>query len=192
MDNLLKAANKYAEGLKHVERRRATWQIISKELKGILLEIADHLNSTAEYKPGYYVDLSHAYDDEINGTCVQMPLVTFRSGNMPMGMSFNSSVNGIKEYTEKGFKIGFYPAVTGLIFVMLHLHHNDFQPEELPPASLMVIDDPNELSKELVQELIAQGIETAYQSSYTGISEHQEPTYSPIGFKMHDTTEPTQ
>lgn len=189
---ILKAANKYAEGVTHVEKRRVKWLLKSNELKAMLLEIADHLNTNAEYKPGYYVDLSHAYDDEINGTCVQMPLLTFRSGNMSMGMSFNSAVNGIKEYTEKGFRIGFYPAVTGLVFVMLHLHHNDFQPEELPPVSLMVIDNPDELTKELVQELIAQGIETAFQSSYAGISEHQEPTYSPIGFKMHDSTEHAQ
>jgi hypothetical protein len=182
--------NKYAEGIEHVERRREDWLQKAKEVKSVLKRIAEELETEAKYKPGFHVDELHAYDDEINGTCVKMPSITFKCGNMSMGITFNNSVNGEKEYVEKGFMIGFYPAITGLVYVMLYLHKNDFQAQATPPVNLMVINEPKDLSESAIENIVAQGVEIAFHSSYAGISEQsEEPEYTPIGFRKRDSTE---
>ncbi len=93
-DNILGIANKYAEGLQHVQERRTQWLQKHKDLKEQLKQIADHLNANTTYPQGFFVDTLHAYNEDTHGTCADMPSITFRSGDMPMMVTFKKSSGG--------------------------------------------------------------------------------------------------
>ena len=198
LDNILKAANSYAAGLKQVQHRRDSWLKKYIELKDHLTEIATYLNTNAEYKQGFFVDVLHAFNEEMNGTSASMPSITFRSGEMPMLVTFRNSMGEKKGYVEKGFHITFNPTITGQILVLLSPHQSELDKNPPQYATLAIIDEPAQLTNDITDQILAKGIETAFYSSFTGMSmnveENEDVTqapvaHNPIGFKLHDTTE---
>ncbi|MFI5195998.1 MAG: hypothetical protein ACHQD8_02820 [Chitinophagales bacterium] len=199
MTDILNAANLYAEGVKHVQERRNEWLKKHEELKAHLKEIAEYLNNNAVYKQGFFVDTLHAFNEDINGTCADMPSITFRSGDMPMLVTFKNSMGERKEYTEDGFHITFNPLITGQLIVLLFPHQSELNKTESAYSTLAVIDDPAELAMDITDQIISKGIEAAYYTSFTGVGEQQqeanegEPSLphaqNPIGFKRYETTE---
>jgi hypothetical protein len=197
--DILNTANLYAEGLNHVQLRKDHWMKKHEELIAHLKEVADELNKSAAYKQGFFVDTLHAYNEDMNGTCADLPSVTFRSGDMPMLVNFRNALGEKKEYTEEGFQISFNPTVTGQILVMLNPHQNDLNKTPLPPMMLVVIDDPDLITMEDVDTILAKGMEAAFYTSFTGMGERQEQPEqgeamsahrpNPIGFKRYETTE---
>ena len=202
-DDILKVANLYDAGLKNVQAKRAAWKTKHEELKDHLTQIADYLNTNAAYKQGFFVDSLHAFNEDINGTCAEMPSLTFRSGNMPMLMTFKNSLGERKEYDEEGFKITFNPLITGQLVILLFPHHNELNKTETPYTTLAFLDDPAQLSMDTANQIIGKGIELAFYTSFTGIGEQQEEggegeqseaprSHNPIGFKRYETTEKVQ
>ena len=197
MNDILKSANLYTGGLQHVQNRREQWMKKHVELKDHLKEIAAYLNANATYKQGFFVDTMHAFDEDMNGTSAAMPSVTFRSGSMPMLVTFRNSMGEKREYEEDGFHISFNPTITGVIVVLLRPHHSKLNKEEPQYITLSLIDDPATLTMEAADQIISKAIELAFYSSFTGISELQEENeqappanqHTPIGFKLHETTE---
>ncbi len=199
LNDILNIANMYAEGVKHVQDRRAQWLEKHKELKDHLKEIADHLNTNAAYKQGFFIDTLHAFNEDTNGTCADMPSISFRSGEMPMLVTFRNSMGERKEYMEQGFHITFNPMITGQILVLLFPHYNDLNKTPPPYTTLAIIDEPGELSTDAIDQLIIAGMNAAYYTSFTGISEVPQENGQndgkpprqqyPIGFKRYETTE---
>jgi hypothetical protein len=190
LNDILNAANLYAEGVKKVQQRREQWLQKHIELKSHLTEIADYLNTNAAYKQGFFVDTLHAFDEDINGTSAAMPSVTLRSGDMPMLVTFHSIMGEKKEYIEEGFQITFTPTITGEVIVLFMPHQNELNKKEQQYTTLEVINEPAMLSMDMADGIIAKGIEQAFYSSFTGISEAEgAPQRTPIGFKLHETTE---
>lgn len=193
LKNILDAANKYAEGLKHVQHRREIWAKSSEELKTQLKEIADYLNKNSQSKIGFFVDSYYAFDETINGACIEMPSITFRSGDVPMDLTFRNDDGNTIAYAEKGFQITFNPSPTGEIVVWLVPHHNNLQTEQEPKyTTLMIIEDLDNFTPQMVEDIIEQGIEVAFYSSFAGITEIKDQasaSYAPIGFRRYETTE---
>ena len=199
INDILNVANRYAEGLKHVQDRRAQWLIKHKELKDHLKEIADYLNTNAIYKQGFFLDTLHAYNEDMNGTCADMPSITFRSGEMPMQVKFRNSMGERKEYIEEGFHITFNPTITGQIVILLFPHYSDLNKTPPPYITLAVIDDPAQFTMDFADQVISKGMEAAFYTSFTGMSDRQEENeqaegllpqaYNSIGFKRYETTE---
>ena len=200
LDNILNTANRYMTGVIQVQERRDSWLKKFTELKDRLTEIAAYLNANATYKQGFFVDVLHAFNEDINGTSANMPSVTFRSGAMPMLVTFRNSMGEKKSYEEQGFHISFNPTITGQVVVLLIPHHSEL--DKIPPqyTTLAMIDDPAQLTIDIADDIIARGIETAFYTSFTGISLSQNndendnvppvpPAHNPIGFKLHETTE---
>jgi len=166
------------------------------ELKDHLKEIATYLNANAIYKQEFFVDTMHAFDEDMHGTSAAMPSVTFRSGPMPMHITFRNSMGEKKSYQEEGMHISFNPTITGVVVVLLLPHHSDLNKEAPQYITLSMIDEPEKLTMEIVDQMVEKGIEIAYYSSFTGFSEQAEENeqstpaaHSPIGFKLHETTE---
>lgn len=197
LSDILNAANLYADGVKHVLERRDQWLKKHVELKDHLKEVADYLNTNATYKQGFYVDVLHAFDEDLNGTSAAMPSVTLRSGTMPMLVTFRNSMGEKKEYTEDGFHLTFAPTLTGQVIVLLLPHQNILSKDEPQFTTLSVIDEPGKLTMDIADQIISKGIELAFYSSFAGMSEQNEineqtPNLNqrnPIGFKLHETTE---
>ncbi|RYD58417.1 MAG: hypothetical protein EOP56_05750 [Sphingobacteriales bacterium] len=191
MEQILRAVNLYAEGAKKVEQRRDDWVKKMPELKQQLKSIAKYLSENADYKPGFYVDTLYAYDEESNGICRRMPSLAFRSGPMPLFVDFDKDGQRTKTYTENGFQIMFSPIITGQVLVTLFYHSNALIDASEKAKDMMLIDNPAAISKELIDAIIENGIEAAFYSSYTGIAEQKETSYTPIGFKTQraETTE---
>ncbi len=168
-------------------------------LKDHLKKVAQYLNDNARYKQGFYVDTMHAFNEEIKGTSSRMPSVTFRSGAMPMLVTFRNSMGEKKAYTEEGFSISFTPTITGQIIVILQPHYSDLDKEPPGYDTLAVIDEPAQITEPVIDEIVARGIEMAFYSSFTGMSatpadenargENNLNKRNAIGFKRHDTTE---
>ena len=199
MTDILNAANLYADGVRHVQERRDEWLKKHEELKTHLVEIAGYLNSNAAYKQGFFVDTLHAFNEDINGTCTDMPSITFRSGDMPMLVTFKNSIGERKEYTEEGFHITFNPLITGQVIVLLYPHTSELNKPEPAYSTMAIIDAPAELTMDYADQIISKGIEAAYYTSFTGIGEQEQGTnegepplphaQNPIGFKRYETTE---
>lgn len=199
MKEILDAAELYAQGLKQIEAKRDQWIEKTKELKAHLKEIADYLNTNATYKQGFYVDTLHAFNEHFNGTCNQLSSVTFRSGDMPMLVTFKNNMGEKKDLMEHGFRIAFNPTVTGQVAVLLYPHDSELNEQEPAFGTITVIDEPGKLTMDVVDKIIAKGMQVAFYSSFTGISQQaapqetveQVPTakYTPIGFKHHETTQ---
>ncbi len=200
-DKILLVANRYALGLKNVEDRRAEWLEHFKEVRTHLTEIADLLNQKAEYKPGFYVDTSHAYNDDINGTCAKLPSLTFRSGDMPLNVSFRNAIGEKKEYIEEGFYLVFTPTITGQILVLLQPHYSNGS-EKPEYINIAIVDHPKQLTSEVIDELVAKAMEVAFYSSFTGmvdLQQHEMQQESqkqykpePIGFRRYESTQKVQ
>lgn len=196
-DNVLKIADQYADGLTRVESRRKHWLDNHVLLRDHLKNLADYLNQNTKYKQGFFVDLLHAFNEDIRGTSARMPSVTFRSGSMPMDVTFRNSIGEKKTYREEGFRISFTPTITGQIIVLLQPHYSNLDNEEPEYSVLAVINEPEQLTKDIVDEIIAKGMGMAYYTSYTGMGDNQDDeaesekafTRNPIGFKRYDTTE---
>jgi hypothetical protein len=197
-DEILKVANRYDEGLTHVRTRREQWLDKYEMLRDHLKKIADHLNENAQYKQGFFVDTLRAYNEDINGTSSRMPSVTFRSGSMPMLVTFRNSMGEKKAYTEEGFSISFNPTITGQVVVLLQPHYSDLDKEQPELSMLAAINDPAEITEIVIDSIIAKGMEVAFYSSFTGMDQNpQEETETEnsinkrnqIGFRRHDTTE---
>jgi len=204
LQDILDAANLYDEGVKQVMARREHWLKKHEELKNHLKEIADYLNNNTAYKQGFYVDTFHAFNEEMNGTCAEMPSVTFRSGDMPLLVTFRNNMGEKKAFIEEGFRITFNPTITGQVIVLLFPHHNGLNDGIPPYASLAVIDDPAEITMDFINEVITQGIKSAFSSSFTGMGKQKDtnevneavkphgqpiPHHNIIGFKRYETTE---
>jgi len=190
--NILNSANKYSTGLEHVQHRRELWVKKSEEVKTHLKEIADYLNQNSTSKIGFFVDSSYAFDETINGACIEMPSITFRSGDLSMDLTFKNDDGNIITYAEKGFQITFSPSPTGEIIVMLLPHHNNLQTEVPKFITLTIISDLDKLTTDVVDEIVAKGTDAAFYSSFTGISELKDMPangYNPVGFKRYETTE---
>ena len=202
MEKILEIANRYAQGKKEVEERRAVWLEHYKDVREHLAAIATFLNEKAGYKPGFFVDVNHAYNEEINGTCAKMPSLSFRSGDMPLNISFKNANGERKEYTEEGFHIVFTPTITGQILVMMQPHYSSATEQRPEYEQIAVVDDPAQLTNDIVDQLIARGMEGAFYSSFTGmvalqqkeLEESQKQQYrpTPIGFKRYESTEKVQ
>lgn len=202
MEKILEVANRYAQGRKEVEERRSRWLEHYKEVREHLAAIATTLNEKADYKPGFFVDVNHAYNEEINGTCAKMPSLSFRSGDMPLNISFKNANGERKEYTEEGFYIVFTPTITGQILVMLQPHYSTATSQRPEYEHIAMVDDPAQLTNDIIDQLIARGMEAAYYSSFTGmvalqqkeLEESQKQQYrpTPIGFKRYESTEKVQ
>ena len=178
-DQILIAANLYAEGVKNVTERREQWLEKHKELKARLMEIAAYLNANATYKQGFFVDILHAFDEEMNGTSANMPSVTFRSGSMPMLVTFRNSMGEKKGYAEDGFHISFNPTITGSVVVLLLPHHSDLNKEPAQFMTLSVFEQPSEITMEIADQIIARGIEIAFYSSFTPLIDKYETKDNP-------------
>jgi hypothetical protein len=201
LNDILKVANLYDTGLKHVESRRDQWLKKHVELRDHLKEVADHLNSNATYKQGFFIDTMHAFNEDTGGTCAEMPSITFRTGSMPMQVSFKNGIGEKKEYSEEGFRITFTPTITGQLIVLLFPHTSDINKEATPQyATLSIIDNPDELTMDVADQIIEKGMQGAFYSSFTGMGEPGEavgeqaaplqmPKHNPIGFKRYETTE---
>ena len=201
LNDILKVANLYDEGLKHVQARRDQWLEKHTELRDHLKEIADYLNSNATYKQGFFIDTMHAFNEDNGGTCAEMPSITFRTGSMPMHVSFKNGIGERKEYTEDGFRITFTPTINGQLIILLFPHTSDINKEATPQyATLSIIDYPEQLTMEIADQIIEKGMQGAFYSSFTGMGEPgeaigeqaqplQPPKHSPIGFKRYETTE---
>ena len=198
LNDILNAANLYATGLKNVQDRRDQWLKKHIELKDHLKEIADYLTANATYKQGFYVDVLHAFDEHMNGTSASLPSVTLRSGPMPMLVLFKNTMGEKKDYIEEGFHITFSPIITGQLIVLLLPHQNELNKAEPQYITLSILDEPEKLTMDMVDQIISKGIEVAYYSSFTGMSEQTEENQqqetpsqqrAPIGFKLHETTE---
>ncbi len=194
MQAILDAANKYAVGLKNVQARREAWIKKSEEVKAQLKEIADYLNKNSQSKIGYYVDSYYAFDETINGACIEMPSVTFRSGDIAMDLTFRNDDGNVISYTEKGFQITFNPSPTGEIVIWLLPHHNNLQSQPPQYLTIAIIDDVSGLNRDAIEDVVSKGMEAAFYSSFTGITEakNQPHPYSPIGFKRFETTQPQE
>ena len=193
MKDLLAAADRYAHGFNNVMDRRRKWiekfPVLQKHLK----DVADDLNARTAYKQQFYVDKLHAYSEEINGTCKELPSITFRSGSMPMQVVFRNAGGSTKEYYEEGFHITFAPTITGQIMVMITPHYSNL--DENPPEfkTMVVINDPAQMTDDLVDHILAKGIEMAYYSSFTGLADvnpadggTENAPPSPIGFRKFE------
>ena len=205
MDNILNAANLYAKGLQEVLDRRKQWLEKYKEVQARMKQVAQELNANAEYKQNFYVDVNHAFNEETSGTCENLPSLTFRSGEMPLMLIFKNAMNDKKEYMESGFHITLTPTVTGEILIMLLPHHTSLTTEKAEYINLGMVENPASLSMEMVNDILAKGIEMAFYSSFTGAvalqrrsvvtdqraqEQQQQPQqYQPIGFKRHESTE---
>jgi hypothetical protein len=201
IDEILKAADLYAEGLKKVEERKAQWVKKHTELKNHLKTIADVLNNKVAYEQGFFIDVLHAFNEETNSTCSEMPSVTFRSGSMPMLVTFNNPAGEKKEFCEEGFRITFTPLITGELLVLLYPHESELNKPDPPYTTMAMIKEPGELTMEMANNFIKNGIEAAYYSSFTGIAETRRdddenppapPQRNLIGFKRYETTEKTK
>jgi hypothetical protein len=199
LNDILSKANKYAEGLEKIQARKEQWLKKHTELKAHLEKIADYLDANTTYKQDFYVDLLHAYNENMHGTCADVPSVCFRSGDMPMYLTFRNSLGERKSYVEEGFSITFNPTITGQIVVYLVPHESDLNKTPPPYSSLAIIDDPASLTMEIVDQLISAGIEAAYYTSFTGMGDrvtendqaesHAPVQRNPIGFKRYETTQ---
>jgi len=196
MTDILKVANMYADGIKQVMDRREKWIQKATEVKEYMSKIATYLNENAAYKPGYYVDTFYAFDDKTSGTCVEMPSITFRSGDIPMSLTFRNKDGNTISYAEKGFQITFNPTPTGEVAVMLFPHHSDFYKTEQPYFTLMIIDNLDDLTPDHIDDILIKAMQDAFYTSFTGMAETNNDvgemttkTYTPIGFKRFETTE---
>ena len=198
MENILSVVNRYEEGYKKVIDRRSMWLEMHKEVRAHLKEIAVYLNENAAYKPGFFVDTNHAYNEATNGTCASMPSLTFRCGSMPLDVSFKSASGDKKEYDEEGFHLLFTPTITGQVLVLLSPHYSMLFGEKPEYVNLAVIDSPAVLTPDTIDKIVAGAIGKAYYSSFTGMTDLQEQEmhesqkqyqHSPIGFKRYDSTE---
>jgi hypothetical protein len=200
-EDILNAANLYDDGVKKVQERRDQWLKKHEEIKGRLKEIADYLNTNAAYKQEFYVDTLHAFDEVLNGSCAGMPSLSFRSGNMPMLVTFRNNMGEKKDFVEEGFRITFNPTITGQVVILLFPHHSELNKDLPAYATLAVIDEPERITLDFVEQVIALGIKGAFTSSFTGmarqaeVNEEQRPPSPPIphhntiGFKRYETTE---
>ncbi len=197
-ENILNVANKYADGLSEVRERRSQWMAQHKEVRNRLKQIAEYLNQEARYQPGFFVDTNHAFNEDINGTCADLPSLTFRSGEMPMEISFRNASGGKKEYLEEGFRITFSPVITGQVVILLQPHYNTLSAEKPGYFNLAIIDAPLAMTPEFIDQVIARGMEIAYYSSFTGLADKQKKAmeetqvqheHTPIGFKRYESTE---
>ncbi len=195
-NEILAAANLYAQGVKHVQDRRDQWMKKHGELEKHLKAVAENLNANADYKQGFFVDTLQAFDENINGVCATMPSVTLRTGSMPMLVMFRNSMGEKREYIEQGFHITFTPTITGQIIVFLIPHQNELNKTPAEYSTLAIIDEPGKLNMDAVDTIVSKGIELAFYTSFTGMSEQQDDqqpqaphAHSPIGFKLHETTE---
>ncbi len=200
LDNILEIAEKYASGVKQVQDRRDQWMKKHLELKAWLEEIANFLNEKTTYKQGFFIDTLHAFNEDMHGTCADMPSVTFRSGPMPMLVAFRNSMGERKEYIEDGFSITFNPTITGQIIVMLLPHKSDLSAKPPEYINLSIINEPSLLTADVAHQIITAGMEIAYHSSFTGMSDmpaeqteqeelHPPVQHNPIGFKRYETTQ---
>jgi hypothetical protein len=197
-EDILNAANRYDQGLTRVHSRQDQWLASHERVRDHLTAIANYLNTNARYKQGFFVDTLLAFNEGMRGTSTRMPSVEFRSGAMPMPVTFRNSIGEKKTYEEEGFTISFRPVITGQIIVLLEPHYSDLNVEEPEPVNLAIIHEPAHLSNEMIENIVTKGMQIAYYSSFTGIAEQNESTgeetatpikRNPIGFKRHDTTE---
>lgn len=196
-EDILKIANLYNDGYGRVKERREQWLTKYEELREHLKKIAEHLNANTTYKQGFFVDTLHAFNEDIKGTSARMPSVTFRSGPMPMLVTFRNSMGEKKTYNEEGFSISFNPTITGQVVVLLQPHYSDLDKELPELISLAVYNDPDQITLAEVDKIIVQGMEEAFYSSFTGMgtswqdedASNTPPKRTLIGFKRHDTTE---
>lgn len=198
MQDILNVANKYGEGLASVEHRREQWIKKSEELKEYLKKVAEYLNTNATYKAGYFVDTFQAFNEEINGSCAQLPSIIFRSRDMPLMLEFRNDNGAMKEFTEKGFQIAFNPTITGQIVVLLYPHRSEMDDagDQQPPfATVAIIDEIDKLTTDAIDAIIVKAIQAAFFTSFTGMAERTadddaeappQPRYAPIGFKRFD------
>lgn len=198
LDEILKIANQYDEGLAIVQSRREHWLEKYIVLRDHLKELAQYLNDNARYKQGFFVDTLHAFNEAIKGTSNRMPSVSFRSGAMPMLVTFRNSMGEKSSYSEEGFIISFTPTITGQIVVLLQPHYSELDNERPGYSTLAIIEEPGQITTAIVDEIIARGMEAAYYSSFTGMgqppqdeeqNESKPLPRNPIGFKRYDTTE---
>jgi len=199
LNDLLNIADRYAQGIQHVQHSREQWLLKHKEVRDRLTVIASYLNEKATYQQGFFVDTLHAFNQEIHGTSADIPSVTFRSGDMPMLVRFRNSMGEKKDYVEEGFSITFNPTITGHVVVLLAPHSSDLNPEKPPFTTLSVIDEPEHMTADMVDGLVKAGMEAAFHSSFTGMSEPEHTTEhtpeipmvkrNPIGFKRYETTQ---
>ena len=202
LTDILNAANLYADGVKQVEERRQQWMKKHAELKAHLVEVAEYLNTNAAYKQGFFVDTLHAFDENINGTSAALPSVTLRSGPMSMLVTFRNTMGEKKEYIEEGFHITITPTITGQLIVFLIPHQSELNKNPPQYITLAVIDEPAKLTIDIADTIISKGIQMAFFSSFTGMSQLQPQdedqaaplppaphSRNPIGFKLHETTE---
>jgi hypothetical protein len=197
-NEILKIANQYDEGLTTVQNRREQWLEKYIVLRDHLKGLAQYLNENARYKQGFFVDTLHAFNEAIKGTSNRMPSVSFRSGAMPMLVTFRNSMGEKSSYSEEGFIISFTPTITGQIVVLLQPHYSELDSEKPGYSTLAIIEEPGQITTAIVDEIVARGMEAAYYSSFTGMGrppadEEQNDSKpmprNPIGFKRYDTTE---
>ena len=201
LNDLLKTAELYAHGLDTVQKRREQWIKKHEEIRDHLRLIADYLNNKSTYKQGFFVDTLHAFNEDINGTSAKLPSVTFRSGAMPMLVTFRNSMGEKKSFKEDGFHISFNPTITGQIIILLLPHQSELNKTPLPYTTIAVINNPIDITMDFIEQVIARGMEAAYYTSFTGMGEQPNETpeqttqpiavneRNPIGFKRYETTE---
>ncbi len=197
-ENILKVADQYDEGLAQVKNRREQWLEKYEMVRDHLKNMAAYLNQHAKYKQGFFVDTLFAYNEDIMGTNSRLPSITFRTGSMPMLVTFRNSMGEKKAYTEEGFSVSFTPSITGQIVAFLQPHYSSLDKEPPEIATLALINKPGELTPAVVEEIITKGMEVAFQSSFTAMgstpeeeenNEKKIAKRNPIGFRKHDTTE---
>jgi len=196
-EEILKAANRYDEGLAQVHSRQDQWLASHERVRDHLKAIADYLNVNARYQQGFFVDTLLAFNEGMRGTNNRMPSVEFRSGPMPMPLTFRNSIGEKMTYKEEGFNISFTPTITGQVIVLLQPHYSDLEEDQSQIVPMGVFNEPSQITNDVIEEIVAKGMQIAFYSSFTGMAERQgeegeelNPVKrNPIGFRRHDTTE---
>lgn len=199
-DKILKASNRYDEGLARVYSRQDQWLAGHEHVRDHLRTIADYLNKNTRYKQGFFVDTLHAFNEGMRGTNTRMPSVEFRSGEMPMPLTFRNSIGEKMTYKEEGFSVSFTPTITGQIMIVLQPHYSDLDQQPPEMVTLGIVNEPSQITDAVIEDVIEKSFEIAFHSSFTGMAESfmnneeesQDNTTikrNPIGFRRHDTTE---
>lgn len=198
-DKILTAANRYDEGLARVYSRQDQWLAGHERVRDHLKAIADYLNQHTRYKQGFFVDTLHAFNEGMRGTSNRMPSVEFRSGEMPMPLTFRNSIGEKMTYKEEGFSVSFTPTITGQIMIVMQPHYSDLDNEPAEYITLGIVNEPSQLSDVMIEDVIEKCFEIAFHSSFTGMAErfmnNEQPPENlpikrnPIGFRRHETTE---
>ena len=168
-NELTKIANEYLAAFDNRNKRFKAWTEggIGDFVKSVLTEIKDDLQKNVAYfTSNIYVGEETAQMETDNRTLYNQSMRTLilRSGAMPVSTFKASKGSSFSSIIEEGFQIRFNPMLNGKIHVFVYGHH--YQGKEPEYKNLEVVDDPQKLTKEKIQELVSLGLTYAKTTSF--------------------------